>query len=102
MSARRQPQVSTIAWAMRVRLKLRHSLREGELGVAGESGPGVDTTGRAALRIGIGHAERRQNDAFPLLHGDRLPLCLVVEADKVEETVDGQVGEVMAERLALG
>jgi hypothetical protein len=52
----------------------------------------------AARRIGIGHVKPRQNIDLQPLHRLRIAVGFVIEAEKVEITMDGQMREVMRGR----
>ncbi len=54
-----------------------------------------------ASEVGILDAQLGQDVAFELLHGLGLAFVLVVPAEQVQGAVDGEVGVVGGQRLAL-
>src|SRR5947209_3262776 len=66
--------------------------------VGSESGISIHPS---AVGIGIGDAEMRQDLRFERFHLLRVVVVLVVEADQMQETMHGEVAQMMVERLLL-
>src|SRR5271156_1474261 len=54
-----------------------------------------------AIRIRIGNAELRQDLRLQGFHDFGVGIALVIVADQVQEAVDGEMAEMMIERLLL-
>src|SRR5215472_11825056 len=52
--------------------------------------------------IGVANAKAREQHALELFHLGRLRIGLVVVADQVQETMNGKVGDMIAERFGGG
>ena len=55
-----------------------------------------------ARRVRVGHREAPEDPALQPFHLFGVAVVLVVIAEQMQKSVDGEVGEMMAERLALG
>ena len=76
---------------------------------AGSAGrPGASDSGMVlfscggARRVRVGHREAPENPALQAFHLFGVAVVLVVIAEQMQKSVDGEVGKMVAERLALG